>query len=55
MSGFTPDKQAQVKALGLTVAERVRDYFKDAQHRRDFEIWYKQKYGKPYKWKKVKV
>lgn len=55
MSGFTPEKQAQAAALGLTVAERVRDYFTNARHRRDFELWYEKRYGRPYKWEKVKV
>lgn len=55
MSGFTPEKQGQATALGMTVAEKVREYFKDARHRRAFELWYKRKYGKPYHWKKVAV
>jgi len=55
VSAFTPEKQAQAKAFGLTVAEKVREYFKSAEHRREFEIWYERRYGKKYQWKKVKV
>ncbi len=31
---------------------RVRRYYADRGHRREFEEWYLQKYGKPYQWKK---
>lgn len=55
MSGFTPEKQAQKAALGLTVAEKVRDFFKDARHRKKFEVWYEKRYGRPYQWEKVKI
>jgi hypothetical protein len=55
MSGFIPEKQAQASALGMTLAEKVRGFYKNEQHRKEFELWYKQKYGKPYQWKKVKV
>lgn len=39
MSAFVPEKQAQAKAASLLLAQRVRDYFKDEEHRRDFEVW----------------
>jgi len=39
----------------MTVAGKVREFFKDKQHRKDFELWYERKYGRPYQWKKVKV
>lgn len=55
MSGFTPEKQVQARSLGKTVAEKVSLYFRDAQHRKDFELWYENKHGKPYQWKKVTV
>lgn len=38
MSCFVPEKQGQLKALGMTLAETVREYFKDEQHRKAFEI-----------------
>ena len=52
MSCFVPEKQGQLKALGMTLAETVREYFKDEQHRKAFEIWHKQKYGQDYQWKR---
>lgn len=45
MSVFVPEKQAQARAASLLVAQKVRDYFKDADHRREFEQWYLEKYG----------
>ena len=53
MSVFVPEKQAQSKAASLLIAQRVRDYFKIEAHRTEFEIWYEQRYGAPYQWKKV--
>ncbi len=53
MSAFTPNKQAQAKALGLLLAQRVREYFKSPENRAEFEAWYLKKYGKPYKWNSV--
>jgi len=53
VSAFAPEKQAQAKAASLLLAQRVRSYFKDAQHRREFEIWYEKRYGKPYQWKGI--
>lgn len=55
MSAFVPEKQAQAKAASLLLAQRVRDYFKDEEHRRDFEVWYEKRCGKKYQWKGVSV
>lgn len=55
MSVFVPEKQAQAKALSLLLAQRVRDYFKDEEHRRDFEVWYQNKVGVPYQWKPISL
>lgn len=55
MSVFVPEKQAQARAASLLIAQKVRDYFKDADHRTEFEIWYEQRYGKKYTWRKVTV
>ena len=38
--------------LTTTLMSRVREYFQDAQHRKDFEKWYEKKYGKQHVWKK---
>ena len=37
--------------LGRILAQTVTEYLKDAQHRREFEEWYRQKYGKDYEWR----
>lgn len=38
-------------ALCSLLAERVKAYFQDPEHRKEFEDWYKQKYGKDYEWR----
>ncbi len=53
MSAFVPEKQAQARAASLLVAQRVRTFFKDELHRKEFEIWYEERYGRKYEWKKV--
>lgn len=53
-SVFTPEVQGQEKALALLLAQEVREYFKDPEHRKEFERWYLEKYGLPYEWKPVK-
>lgn len=30
----------------------VSEYLRDEAHRKDFEAWYEDKYGKPYEWKR---
>lgn len=30
---------------------KVSDYFKNEEHRKQFEEWYRQKYGKEYEWR----
>ena len=51
-SHFVPEKQPQLQAFALTLAEKVREYFKDAEHRKQFEAWYMKEYGKAYKWER---
>lgn len=53
MSVFVPEVQAQARAASLLLVQRVREYFTDEGHRKEFEDWYEQKYGKKYTWKKV--
>lgn len=53
-SVFTQEVQGQAKAFALLLAQGVREYFKDPEHRKEFERWYLKKYGKPYVWKPVK-
>ena len=40
-----------VEDVALIVSKKVQDYFKDAENRKKFEIWYQKKYGKPYQWR----
>lgn len=42
---------AELNAFASLLAERVRAYFQDGQHRREFEAWYKERYGIDYVWK----
>lgn len=30
---------------------KVSDYYKDEEHRKKFEEWYKKEYGKDYEWR----
>jgi len=53
MSVIVPEKQTQARALSLLLAQKVRTYFKDEQHRKEFEDWYEKRYGKKYTWQKV--
>lgn len=49
------EKQAQAKALGMTLIENVREFFKDEKHRAEFAEWYEKEYGKPYVWKELEL
>lgn len=31
--------------------KKVEDYFRDEEHRKQFEEWYRKKYGKDYEWR----
>lgn len=31
--------------------KKVEDYFQDEEHRKQFEEWYREKYGKDYEWR----
>jgi hypothetical protein len=53
MSAFVAEKQGQAKAASLLLAQRVRNFFKEEENRREFEVWYENRYGKKYEWKKV--
>lgn len=47
--------RGQSEALGMTLSDLVRAYFDDENHRREFEAWYLEQYGKPYEWKEKSV
>lgn len=39
------------KPICTILAKKVQDYFKDEKHKREFEEWYRKKYGKEYEWR----
>lgn len=55
MSVFVLDKHGQAMAASLLIAQKVREYFKDIEHREEFEDWYKQRYNKVYMWGRITV
>ena len=55
MSALAPEKEAQARAACLLLAQRVRCFFTDEEHRRQFEAWYEKRYGKKYIWKEMIV
>lgn len=52
-SAFTPEAQGQAVVLAGMLAGRVRDYFRDPEHRRKFEQWHLETYGEAYEWTPV--
>lgn len=44
--------EKQTVSFCRDLRRRVRRYLDTPAHRREFEEWYLQKYGKPYQWKK---
>ena len=48
----TPMESRVVDNLGRILAQKVQAYLRDPVHKREFEDWYRQKYGKEYKWRK---
>lgn len=46
---MTPEMEDKVETSRL--CEKVQAYFQDEEHRKEFEIWYQKKYGKPYQWR----
>lgn len=55
MSAFVPEVEGQAKAFTSLLARSVREFFRDEQHRKEFEEWYLKKYGKPYVWESVSL
>jgi len=45
------DFDLEEEALCYLVAQKVRDFFREAQHRTEFEAWYKSQYGKDFEWR----
>ena len=37
--------------LCAVLMKKVEDYFQDEKHKKQFEKWYREKYGKNYEWK----
>lgn len=48
---FKRDMTLELSVLTTALLGRVKAYYRDPEHRREFEVWYKQKYGKDYEWK----
>ena len=40
----------QERSLAIELAKKVSEYYQDPAHRREFERWYKETYGKSYVW-----
>lgn len=40
-------------ALCSVLVDKVKEYFTNEENRKKFELWYEQKYGKPYEWRKT--
>lgn len=38
-------------ALCALLVQKVKEHFQNEDNRKEFEIWYKQKYGKDYEWR----
>lgn len=51
MSNFEPEQQGQLTALCQTIADNVKRFMCDPKNRKDFEVWYAKRYGKPYVWR----
>lgn len=49
--GFSKDMSLELSTISSALAERVKAYFQDPEHRKEFEDWYKQKHGKDYEWR----
>jgi hypothetical protein len=47
----TPMESRVVDNLARILARKVTDYLQDPVHKREFENWYRQKYGKEYEWR----
>lgn len=45
------DVLVEEKAIVPVLVAKVKDYFKDPEHRKAFEDWYRKKYGKEYEWR----
>lgn len=53
MSVFIAEARLDVKAAAMRLKRAVEEDFRtNPETRREFERWYLEKYGKPYKWKK---
>lgn len=37
--------------LAISVLRSVREYYRDPEHRKEFEDWYLEEYGERYVWK----
>ena len=49
-SMFQGIPEQDVISFSTTIARKVKSYFSDETHRKDFEKWYEEKHGTPYVW-----
>lgn len=50
---FNIETQKKMRSFCRDLARRVRRYYADEEHRKEFEEWYFKKYGKQYVWKRL--
>jgi len=49
---YSPDYSDKELTVCSILVKKVKEYFQDEAHCKDFEKWYRNKYGKDYVWKK---
>lgn len=49
---FNKDMSLEMNALCSVLIEEVKAYYQDPEHRKEFERWYKETYGKDHEWRR---
>nr|DAM15527.1 MAG TPA: hypothetical protein [Caudoviricetes sp.] len=47
---FVPEVRNEARRFYRTLVQTVREYYRDPQHRAEFDKWHLEKYGEPYEW-----
>ena len=47
---FNRDVSLELNTLCSLLTQRAKAYYQDPEHRKEFETWFKEKYGKDYEW-----
>lgn len=37
-----------------TMTQAIREYLQEPNHKKEFETWYRNRYGKQYEWRTIK-